>query len=628
MSRRGINILVTGSGLSNAALASHIEALTSPDGLESLGGLISYILPTVASKPEPRPGWYFYAADEHRAAATWAVESASRAGKHLLILFGAVTPSSEAIGMLVETFERDAMFGFAVPRMATADGFRIEKLAAEIADPEICDIPRRALSEIPANYILPQPIGPCVVVRSDLVANLPPLDTGFEALAGAFLHLVCRARRIGYRCVVSNQAVIPHVPAEYVNCIPGSADIWKCLREYPESGRAWAELQRLSCHTYESRLARALSPDTRLSRTLLIDGSGMGACFNGTSHCALGMADGLAGFAHDWSITLLVSPEAAAFHHISERYPGWRVTHDASCRATAAVRVSQPFAMSTIIDVHQQALLNFYLILDTIAWDTLFEAPEELDAVWRFLSTYADGLLYISDFTGDRFRTRFPVAPSVREHTMYLSFDPADYVGHALGSTASEGSYILVIGNHYEHKNVSPTVELLTACFPYQSIQTVGLARSDNPRVAVMPSGNIPESDMDRLYAGASMVIFPSYYEGFGFPVIRGLSYGKTVLARRSELLGELAANYRGPGRLVAFDNPMEMVEVIGQILHQQPIQALPLGTAIPPDAPPLGWVAIGRKLLAFIENNAANPGGAKWTAREQAIQQMMAYRR
>jgi glycosyltransferase involved in cell wall biosynthesis len=131
---------------------------------------------------------------------------------------------------------------------------------------------------------------------------------------------------------------------------------------------------------------------------------------------------------------------------------------------------------------------------------------------------------------------------------------------------------------------------------------------------------------MDRLYAHARLIVFPSYYEGFGFPVIRGLSYNRTVLARRSDLLAELADNYSGPGRLVAFTNPLEMMELAGQILHGEDVQPLTLGSAVSPGAEPLNWAAIGQGLLEFVAGCAAIPSGAKWLEREEAIQQILAF--
>ena len=66
-----------------------------------------------------------------------------------------------------------------------------------------------------------------------------------------------------------------------------------------------------------------------------------------------------------------------------------------------------------------------------------------------------------------------------------------------------------------------------------------------------------------------------------GFPMIKGLSLGKTVIARRSELVCELADLYRGPGTLVDFETTEELVEAVGRLLHELPLPALPLGAAL-----------------------------------------------
>ena len=54
------------------------------------------------------------------------------------------------------------------------------------------------------------------------------------------------------------------------------------------------------------------------------------------------------------------------------------------------------------------------------------------------------------------------------------------------------------------------------------------------------------------MYSGARCIVFPSFYEGFGFPIVTALAYGKTLIARRSDLLQEIAAHC-GSGRLIAF---------------------------------------------------------------------------
>ncbi|MDD5585288.1 MAG: glycosyltransferase family 1 protein [Candidatus Omnitrophica bacterium] len=51
--------------------------------------------------------------------------------------------------------------------------------------------------------------------------------------------------------------------------------------------------------------------------------------------------------------------------------------------------------------------------------------------------------------------------------------------------------------------------------------------------------GYVPAEDMARLYAGAELFIFPSLYEGFGFPPLEALSYGSPVIASDIPVLKE-----------------------------------------------------------------------------------------
>lgn len=48
---------------------------------------------------------------------------------------------------------------------------------------------------------------------------------------------------------------------------------------------------------------------------------------------------------------------------------------------------------------------------------------------------------------------------------------------------------------------------------------------------AVIRAGRIPESDLDLLYRAATLMAFPSLYEGFGVPVLEAMSRGCPVVA-------------------------------------------------------------------------------------------------
>jgi glycosyltransferase involved in cell wall biosynthesis len=53
--------------------------------------------------------------------------------------------------------------------------------------------------------------------------------------------------------------------------------------------------------------------------------------------------------------------------------------------------------------------------------------------------------------------------------------------------------------------------------------------------------GFVPQEEMQRLMAGATAVVFPSLYEGFGLPVIEAMAAGVPVACSNTTSLPEVA---------------------------------------------------------------------------------------
>ena len=51
------------------------------------------------------------------------------------------------------------------------------------------------------------------------------------------------------------------------------------------------------------------------------------------------------------------------------------------------------------------------------------------------------------------------------------------------------------------------------------------------------------EATLNGLYAGASALIFPSYEEGFGFPILEAMARGLPVIAARTSSIPEIAGD-------------------------------------------------------------------------------------
>ena len=480
-----VDIFIDLSRMPVKQIAPLFEQLTCSDGLGSLRLTYTAVLPDSADVPSYAGNWRIAYAGGSTQAAAVAAEEAGRQGRPLLFVLGGFVPSAESVAALLESLELDPLFGFAVPRMATHDGMGIEWQPLFPDEDGQSYLPRRAICDLPKYYIVPELVAPVVLVRSTVLANLRLSRSGFRTAAGALLHFLAKARRVGFRGVVHNRAVVPWCPKPSRTDTPDPADLWELLRLLPDSSCARVELAHLPWHTRERFLARAHSPQPDVRKSLLLDATAMGPSFNGTSECVLGLAGGLHALRHDWNVILAARPDAAEFHQLERRFPNWEiVTDQTGCRTTVAFKLSQPWAFRTMFELHQQALLNYYLVLDTIAWDVLFSAPENLDEIWRFSAQYADGLLYISDFTGSRFRTRFPLGPGVRDRTLYLSLHPRDYVRQEVPRRTLDSSrHLLVVGNSYDHKDLVQTVDTLAACFPFELIRAVGLAEATHPNV-------------------------------------------------------------------------------------------------------------------------------------------------
>ena len=399
-------------------------------------------------------------------------------------------------------------------------------------------------------------------------------------------------------------------------------------RLVPDLDRAWQESRGSPWERFERLCTASIdTPKPPPRPSLLLDVRNVGPIYNGTTQAVLGIVNGLKVLQPKWDVALLANADGAVFHDFKRVYAGWPVHTTLPDRPfTAALRPSQPWHIQEMVDLHSVSLFNAYLLLDTIAWDIAYAAPPHLEGTWQFLADHADAFLFDSHFTRQRFVERFPSAGSVPGRVTHLSFDPTEYARTDVSSTSGGDEFILVIGNNLDHKDVRHTVEALASAFPFRHIRALGPADVVSPFVTAQRSGGLPELEMHRLYASAQFVVFPSFYEGFGFPILTALAYGRTVLARRSALLEEVAAQCDCRGRLVVFDRREELVELIGRLVHGEPVPEHPLGLGLA-NGRPKTWRDVARDTLDFLESRVREPSRSRWTAREHAVRQLMAYR-
>lgn len=82
----------------------------------------------------------------------------------------------------------------------------------------------------------------------------------------------------------------------------------------------------------------------------------------------------------------------------------------------------------------------------------------------------------------------------------------------------------------------------------------------------------VPQNDLPALYKNCSVFIYPSFYEGFGLPVLEAMSQGKPVITSKNSSLPEVGLDsilYCDP------DNIQEMAKMLKKVLLDENLREL-----------------------------------------------------
>lgn len=106
--------------------------------------------------------------------------------------------------------------------------------------------------------------------------------------------------------------------------------------------------------------------------------------------------------------------------------------------------------------------------------------------------------------------------------------------------------FVLAVGNVKPHKNFGTLVKALTGSpFPLVVVgQREGLRTFDNTLLQspnALFTGRVADEEVPLFYALAACFVFPSLYEGFGFPVLEAMASSCPVVTSREASLPEVA---------------------------------------------------------------------------------------
>jgi len=185
----------------------------------------------------------------------------------------------------------------------------------------------------------------------------------------------------------------------------------------------------------------------------------------------------------------------------------------------------------------------------------------------------ADGLIAVSENTRQDAIRVLKIDPD-RIQTIYSGI--ADEYFDAVPTPRAK-PYVLYVGTIEPRKNLDTLLDAWRQLKPETRQQFDLLiagpqgwsAESTVARIRAEANylGYVPEADLPGLVAGATVFVYPSLYEGFGFPVVQAMAARVAVLTSNTSCLPEIT----GGGALLADpQSPAELAQGLTRLLESE----------------------------------------------------------
>jgi glycosyltransferase involved in cell wall biosynthesis len=222
----------------------------------------------------------------------------------------------------------------------------------------------------------------------------------------------------------------------------------------------------------------------------------------------------------------------------------------------------------------------------------------------------ADGMIAISQATKNDAVRHLGLDPD-RIAVIYPGIDERFF-----GAVPQQASkpYVLFVGTIEPRKNIDTLLDAWAAlpadirdeydliiAGPIGWAAGSTVARLKSGIAGVRIPGYVPEADLPSLTAGASAFVYPSLYEGFGFPVAQAMAAGVPVISSNVSSMPEVV---RDGGLLVDPRSPHELTGAMSKLLTSSGLRA-ELAARAKMSAQRFDWRTAGHQSLMFFQQLA-----------------------
>ncbi len=183
----------------------------------------------------------------------------------------------------------------------------------------------------------------------------------------------------------------------------------------------------------------------------------------------------------------------------------------------------------------------------------------------------------------------------------------------ALEELGVRSPYLLFVSQWRPHKRIEDLVEAfeqISAQFPKLQLVITGKPNALFPKIIdrvehspvrrrIITPGFVADELLPTLYAHAELFVFPSLYEGFGFPPLEAMAMGTPVVAANASCLPEILGN---AAQYFEAGNVADLAATLAKVLDD-PGQCADLAKRGKAQAAQYDWATVAKETLAVYES-------------------------
>lgn len=439
---------------------------------------------------------------------------------------------------------------------------------------------------LPEYKVIPTGVGFAMLIKRELINRFGLFDQIYGRGYNEENDFCMRINQYGYSIIMANRAFVFHFEGKSF----GNTRI--DLEE--KNGLILRERYSYYSNIIEQYFTRDIEPvdffsdliceDIYEKKRLLFSLYELPSAYNGTAEYGLSLLNEFYKLYNDiYDIHILTNALADDFFNISDKY--MNVWHPSTIRDQTfhiAFVPSQIFHIEHLFILNRTCLKYIFCMQDIISLRSnyILAYDKERQDVFRKSICFCNGLISISRFsladTKAYFLEEF-VGRKIPEKVIYHG----SHGSHGKNTNCFSKDYKLVFenyffvfGNEFKHKFLVETLEALDDSkynYIYLGAKKHGFLKKN---VYGYKSGMLEDEFIDYLIQKSNGILFPSLYEGFGLPVLKGIEFDKKIVLNNNELNRELYDYFEDySSNIFMFNDCKEIEKILDEVTKNPKVQ-------------------------------------------------------